>query len=62
MTGNKSVKLLRDGIRTNILNCIDRNSDWFRLVKGENTFAYEATEGRNNLQMVIENEIAYEGV
>lgn len=62
MTGNKSVTLLRDGIRTNILNCIDRNSDWFRLVKGENTFAYEATEGQNNLQMVIENEIAYEGV
>ncbi len=61
VTGNKSVTLIRDGIMTNILNCINRDADWFHLVKGPNTFAYTATEGRNNLEMVIENEIAYEG-
>ena len=58
----KSITLLRDGTTTNILNCLDKNTDWFYLVKGENIFVYEAETGANNLQFRIENQTIYEGV
>lgn len=60
--GNKSITLLRGGKRINILNCLDKNSDWFQLAKGDNVFAYTAEEGSTNLQFKIENRIVYEGV
>lgn len=60
--GNKTISLLRNGITTNILNCIDKNSDWFQLAKGDNIFAYTAESGSTNLQFKIENRIVYEGV
>lgn len=62
VTGNKSIKLLRGGITTNILNCLDKNVDWFKLAKGDNVFAYTAETGSNNLQLSIENRVVYEGV
>lgn len=58
----KSITLLRKGVTTNILNCLDKNTDWFHLVKGENVFAYDAETGANNLQFRIENQTIYEGV
>lgn len=58
----KSAKLIRNGKTYNILNCINKDADWFHLVKGDNTFAYSSKEGRNNLRLTIENRIAYEGV
>lgn len=60
--GAKSVTLLRDGITTNILNCIKKNSSWFTLVKGDNLFAYKAETGSSNLQFSVLNKIAYDGV
>lgn len=60
--GQKSAKLIREGITTNILNCINRDADWFQLAKGPNTFAYDAATGRNNLRVEIENRIIYEGI
>lgn len=60
--GSKSITLTRDGATTNILNCLDKNSDWFVLSKGDNIFAYTAEEGAQNLQFKVENKIAYEGV
>lgn len=60
--GSKSATLIRNGKSTNILNCIDRNSDWFQLTKGNNTFAYVAETGRNNILLEIENRVVYEGV
>jgi hypothetical protein len=60
--GNKSIRLRRDGKITNILNCLEKNPDWFQLVKGDNIFAYTAEYGSSNLQFKIENQIAYEGV
>lgn len=58
----KSIKLLRTGKTTNILNCLDRNPDWFSLAKGDNVFAYTAESGGNNLQFKINHQIIYEGV
>ncbi len=60
--GQKSITLLRNGKTTNILNCLDKNADWFQLAKGDNIFAYTVEEGRANLQFRIENRIVYEGV
>lgn len=60
--GKKSITLLRDRDRINILNCLDKASDWFTLSKGDNIFAYTADVGGTNLQFVISNENLYEGV
>lgn len=62
MRGNKTAGHMRAGKWTNILNALDKNSDWFTLVKGENIFAYSAEYGYENLQFNIENQILYEGV
>lgn len=62
MKGNKRITLLREGEYINILNCLDRDTDWFRLVKGDNLFSYTAESGVTNLQFKVENRIAYEGV
>lgn len=59
---NKYIQLLRDGKYTNILNCLDRDSDWISLSNGDNVFAYEADSGADNLQFCIENDILYTGV
>ncbi|MCQ4834033.1 phage tail family protein [[Clostridium] symbiosum] len=60
--GDKSITLLRDGIYKNILNCLDKDSDWFHLSKGDNIFAYVVKEGMVNVQFKIENRTAFEGV
>lgn len=60
--GKKSISLLRNGEYTNILNALDKNSDWFQLVKGENVFAYTAETGVQNLQFKVQNDVIYEGI
>lgn len=60
--GNKGMLLLRNGVYTNILNCLSKDSDWFQLTKGDNLFAFTAEEGATNLQFRIENQILFEGV
>lgn len=60
--GKKSIQLLRAGVYTNILNALDKNSDWFQLAKGDNVFTYTAVTGINNLQFKVQNDIVYEGV
>lgn len=60
--GRKSITLLRDGKTTNILNCLDKNPDWFTLAKGDNVFAYTAESGAANLLFRISHQVVYEGV
>lgn len=59
---SKSITLQRDGVTTNILNNMTRDSDWFKLTKGDNVFTYTAETGANNLNFTVENRILYEGV
>lgn len=59
---NKSITLLRNGVETNIFNCLDKDVDWFTLVKGDNIFAYTAENGATNLNFTISNKILYKGV
>lgn len=60
--GEKSITLVREGVSYNILNCLDKNADWFSLSKGDNIFAFTAETGVTNLQFRIENQVIYEGV
>jgi hypothetical protein len=60
--GAKSVNILRNGVYTNILNCLDRYTDWISLATGLNTFLYTAESGADNLEFQIENRIVYMGV
>lgn len=62
MKGEKTITLLREGIYTNILNCLDKNADWFQLSKGDNIFTYTADEGLANLQISMQNRTIYEGI
>lgn len=60
--GEKSITLIREGASYNVLNCLDKNTDWFTLSKGDNIFAFTAETGVTNLQFRIENQVIYEGV
>lgn len=60
--GDKYIYLLRNGTHINILNCLDKDTSWFQLSKGDNIFTYTAESGGANLQFRIENQIVYEGV
>ena len=60
--GDKSITLIREGKTTNILNCLDKKTDWFTLVKGDNIFTFTAESGTTNLQFWIESKVIYEGV
>lgn len=60
--GEKSITLIREGVSYNILNCLDKNTDWFTLAKGYNIFAFTADSGVTNLQFRVENKVIYEGV
>lgn len=62
LKGEKSITLVRSGVSYNILNCLDKNTDWFTLVKGDNIFVFTADSGVTNLQFRIENKVIYEGV
>ena len=59
--GNKSISLTRDGKSVNILNCLEKNTPWISLVKGNNEFSFEA-ENIENLIISIQNKIVYEGI
>lgn len=60
--GEKSITLIREGVSYNILNCLDKNTDWFTLAKGDNIFAFTADSGVTNLQFRVENKVIHEGV
>lgn len=60
--GEKSITLIQEGVSYNILNCLDKNTDWFTLAKGDNIFAFTADSGVTNLQFRVENKVIYEGV
>ena len=60
--GEKSITLIREGVSYNILDCLDKNTDWFTLAKGDNIFAFTADSGVTNLQFRVENKVIYEGV
>lgn len=59
--GSKSISLTREGTSINILNCLNKNTQWISLVKGNNEFSFEA-DNIENLIISIQNKIVYEGI
>lgn len=60
--GEKGIELYREGETINIINALDRGTNWLRLTKGDNFIAYSTTRGGQNLEFRIENRVIYEGV
>lgn len=60
--GDKSVKLLRDGVETNIINSLAKGSEWFTLIPGDNVFTFDATSGVTNVEISMKHRIAYDGL
>lgn len=60
--GKKSVTLLRNGVKTDILRCVVKGSDWFTLVKGDNLFAFTVDTGNAYISFRILNDIIYVGI
>jgi len=61
--GKKSAYLLRNGAYINIFNAIVRNSNWFQLQQGDNVILCLGTNGAyQNIEYIIENQIAYGGI
>jgi hypothetical protein len=60
--GKKSMILNRGGIKTNIINALDRPIQWFTLNKGPNSFYYDATSGLEYLEFTVDYQENYSGV
>ena len=61
--GNKTITLLRNGVRTNIFNLLSKDSTWLQLDIGGSTFFYEVGTGVvTNLDVTISHYDLYEGV
>ena len=61
--GNKTVKLLRSGVTTNIFNLFSRNSTWLQLDVNGGTYVYEVGTGNvTDLEIAIKHYDQFEGV
>ena len=60
--GEKSAKLIRNGVTYNIIQCIDTSSEWIQLHAGLNRVAYLATTGALKLEVCLKYQTNYLGV
>lgn len=62
MKKEKSIRLLRDGVESNIIGMLEAGSKWFSLIPGDNLFTYEADNFPENLQCTFIIYDQFEGV
>lgn len=62
LIGQKSVTLLRDGVKTNILSDRTDGSTWLTLGPGENEVSFGSDEGSENLRATLTIVQKFEGV
>lgn len=60
--GSKSIEYVHEGISYNILNALEKDTDWFMLSKGDNVFAYICEYGTEDLQFRLEYPTLYWGI
>lgn len=60
--GDKYVRLLRNGLYTNIISALDKNSHWLTLTSGDNFFSFETAEGTGQLEVTFTYRNAYGGI
>lgn len=61
-SGEKGCYLVRNGVATNALSVVGKNSDWFKLSKGNNVFAFASDYGAENIDIDITYQNAYYGI
>ena len=59
--GSKSIYLISDGVKTNILNCLSRFTDWIYLLPGDNQIHHSVNDP-DNIDVTMEHEVMYAGV
>lgn len=62
VTGSKSARLLRGGTYKNIIAAVDKTSNWFKLVRGDNTFVLSSVNNTDDIDVEISSQILYEGL
>jgi hypothetical protein len=60
--GFKSVVLIREGIRHNIINTLGQSITWLSIIPGDNILGYTADVNPQFVQMTIMNSILFDGV
>ena len=60
--GEKSVYLIREGVKTSLLNNRTEGSTWIVFEPGENEIRYSAAEGQSALKCVLSSVQLFEGV
>lgn len=60
--GSKSIEYVHEGISYNILNALEKDTDWFMISKGDNVFAYICEYGTEDLQFRLEYPTLYWGI
>lgn len=60
--GEKYVKLIRDGVETNILNSLMSAPAWFQVPVGETNFTYDCTSGKDAFSVKFIGRNLFEGV
>lgn len=59
---NKGCWLLRNGLAQNAISMVGKNSNWFKLSKGDNVFALSSDYGRENISASVTFRNAYAGI
>lgn len=62
LKGNKYMKLLRNGVYSNIIAALNKDADWFQITNGRNVFSFTAVVGEKNLIVTFNYRNAYGGV
>lgn len=62
VSGDKYARLFRGGQWYNIINAVDKNSDWLIFRPGMNLIGYSAEEGQDNLEFYIQYTPLFQGV
>lgn len=60
--GKKSITKYSGTTTTNIINTLRVDSDWIRLIHGDNLITYIAESGTENINVAISNRVIYEGM
>lgn len=60
--GQKSIRLTRGGVTTNILGYMSPDSKWLTLGAGDNLFTFDADSGEANLMLTFTTSLLYGGV
>lgn len=55
-------RLLRNGVYTNIISALSRDSDWFQISTGANGFGFSADSGADNLSVTFSYQNSYVGI